>query len=188
MSKARVALGSILVFAIRAHAEAMAKILLEHKPNLLYQSCRGETALYCASEAGDLSMADLLVRQSSKGEYGIDVAEETRGWTPLIAACSNGHVEITRLLLQAGAKPDTPDIRGWTALEHAIFGGHHDLAETFLDKETPAPASTVLLSYVVAKPFPSLQKPSTSNQHRPENTFVQLVGHRGTLIAHGSFS
>ncbi|KAK9436618.1 putative ankyrin repeat-containing protein [Metarhizium brunneum] len=48
-----------------------------------------------------------------------------------------------------------------------------------IDKETPAPAGTVLLSYVVAKPFPGLQKPSTSNQHRPENTFVQLVGHRG---------
>lgn len=244
---------------------------------------------------------------------------------PIIAACANGHVEITRLLLQAGAKPDTPDIRGWTALEHAIFG-HHDVAETFqtkppnhphdgtagairydwkkahpvfntgerilivhlgstqgghnrtmlhlenfsseggyhsrqespmelhiselgtesvsrriqlpvlhdqlhkplvfrvnhdmplqimlklyrceyinskvvvssgtssldeesllgekyenlirehtvylIDKETPAPAGTVLLSYVAAKPFPGLQKPSTSNQHRPENTFV----------------
>lgn len=51
-----------------------------------------------------------------------------------------------------------------------------------IDKETPAPAGTVLLSYVVAKPFPGLQKPSTSNQHRPENTFVQLVGHRGMLI------
>lgn len=62
MSKARVVLGSILVFAIRAHAEGMAKMLLEHKPDLVYQSCRGETALYCASQAGDLSMADLLVR------------------------------------------------------------------------------------------------------------------------------
>lgn len=62
MSKARVVLGSILVFAIRAHTEGMAKMLLEHKPDLLYQSCRGETALYCASQAGDLSMADLFVR------------------------------------------------------------------------------------------------------------------------------
>ncbi|KFG78671.1 hypothetical protein MANI_025797 [Metarhizium anisopliae] len=35
-------------------------MLLEHKPDLVYQSCRGETALYCASQAGDLSMADLL--------------------------------------------------------------------------------------------------------------------------------
>ncbi|QLI66065.1 uncharacterized protein G6M90_00g009280 [Metarhizium brunneum] len=60
MSKARVVLGSILVFAIRAHTEGMAKMLLEHKPDLLYQSCRGETALYCASQAGDLSMADLF--------------------------------------------------------------------------------------------------------------------------------
>ncbi|KJK93321.1 hypothetical protein H633G_02857 [Metarhizium anisopliae BRIP 53284] len=51
-----------------------------------------------------------------------------------------------------------------------------------IDKETPAPAGTVLLSYVVAKPFPSLQKPSTSNQHRPENTFVQLVGHRDLQV------
>ncbi|KID99698.1 Glycerophosphoryl diester phosphodiesterase, partial [Metarhizium majus ARSEF 297] len=308
-------------------------MLLEHKPDLLFQSCRGETALYYASQAGYLSMADLLVRQSSKGEHWIDVAEKTRGWTPLIAACANGHVEITRLLLQAGAKPDTRDIRGWTALEHAIFRGHHAIAEMFqtkppnhpydgpagairyvwrkahpvcnmrakmlivhlgstqgghnrtmlqlenfssdggyhsrqesplelhisvpgtesvsrklqlpvlddqlhkplifkvnhdmplqimlklcrcestnskvvvssgtsslddesllgekheslirertvylIDKETSPPAGTVLLSYVVAKPFPGLQKPSTSNQHRPENTFVQLVGHRG---------
>ncbi|KID90561.1 Ankyrin repeat-containing domain protein [Metarhizium guizhouense ARSEF 977] len=60
MSKARVVLGSILVLAIRAHDEGMAKMLLEHKPDLLFQSCRGETALYCASQAGYLSMADLL--------------------------------------------------------------------------------------------------------------------------------
>lgn len=62
MSKGRVVLESLLVFAIRAHAEGMTKMLLEHKPDLVYQSCRGETALYCASQAGDLSMADLLVR------------------------------------------------------------------------------------------------------------------------------
>ncbi|QLI64528.1 uncharacterized protein G6M90_00g009290 [Metarhizium brunneum] len=45
-----------------------------------------------------------------------------------------------------------------------------------MDKETSAPAGTVLLSYVVAKPFPGLQKPSTSNQTDLKTLSFNLLG------------
>lgn len=57
------------------------------------------------------------------------VSETVYGWTPLFIACAEGHLEVVKLLLQAGASPTILDHRGWTAKEHAAYRGHLAVAE-----------------------------------------------------------
>lgn len=130
-SRVRATLGDILVSAIRAGADETAKMVLEYGPDLLARSSRGETALYCAAQLGNLPLARLLVSRPHGSDFSIDVAEKSRGWTPLMVACANGHTLISKILLQAGAKQNPCDGCGWTALEHAVFRGHHVVAELF---------------------------------------------------------
>ena len=51
-------------------------------------------------------------------------------WTPLINASRNGHVEVVKLLLAAGAKKDKVDtIFGKTALTWATERGQHEIVQ-----------------------------------------------------------
>ena len=61
------------------------------------------------------------------------------GGTPLMAAASNGHAEVARLLLEAGADPDIlvedhgrggdPEVVGRCALFFALVKGHQELVD-----------------------------------------------------------
>jgi hypothetical protein len=47
-------------------------------------------------------------------------------------ASARGRTSIVRLLLSAGAKPDTPDRYGRTPLFNAVCGGHPDMVQLLL--------------------------------------------------------
>ena len=84
----------------------------------------------------------------------LDVPEAT-GWTLLFIAYTEGHLEVVKLLLQAGANQDILDHHGWTAQERAAFEGHLTVATTlktcklwdFLD----GPSNKVLKPAIGAK-------------------------------------
>eukprot|EP01006_Ploeotia_vitrea_P017426 TRINITY_DN48545_c0_g1_i1.p1 TRINITY_DN48545_c0_g1~~TRINITY_DN48545_c0_g1_i1.p1 ORF type:complete len:722 (+),score=79.09 TRINITY_DN48545_c0_g1_i1:87-2252(+) len=48
--------------------------------------------------------------------------------TPLMWACSRGHAEVTRILLENGADPTLGDEDGWTPLHWAVNNNHIDCA------------------------------------------------------------
>ena len=57
------------------------------------------------------------------------------GRTPLWTACSKGHVDAARLLLEKGAEVDKAEEDGWTPLLlKACWKGHVDAARLLLDK------------------------------------------------------
>jgi ankyrin repeat protein len=61
-----------------------------------------------------------LVTQILLGTPGIEVdAANSVGQSPLHIACSRGNWAVVRLLLQAGASPDSADRRGFTPGQHA---------------------------------------------------------------------
>ena len=57
---------------------------------------------------------------------------DSDGWTPLIKASIDGHAEIARALLAAGADVNAADNGGWTALMFASFWGHVEIVRDML--------------------------------------------------------
>ncbi|KAF7731209.1 Glycerophosphocholine phosphodiesterase [Apophysomyces ossiformis] len=63
------------------------------------------------------------------GSADVNLAEKVNGWTPLITAATEGHLEIAQILLDAGADKSKTDYNGWAAYEHAIFRGYLDIGK-----------------------------------------------------------
>lgn len=75
----------------------------------------GEDNVWIA--AGDGSLERTL---QFLGTGPVDVADEN-GYTPLMAACAYGHIELVRELLNRGANPNTTDADGNTAVHHCDY-------------------------------------------------------------------
>ena len=57
-----------------------------------------------------------------------------RGNSPLVAAASQGHIEIVKLLLENNCYPDLADKNGHTPLHHAAIRGHCAIVENLIKK------------------------------------------------------
>lgn len=84
--------------------------------------------LYVAARRGQTQVVARLL------ERGADVAESApRGGTALHWAAHNGHLDVARLLITAGAELDAPDARGHaTPLVWALLSGHLEVMELLL--------------------------------------------------------
>jgi uncharacterized protein len=95
------------------------RLMIPHGPDLTIRNRFGGTALIPACEKGHVEAVRVLL------DTAIDVDHiNNLGWTCLIeiAYLSDGgprHIEIARMVLQAGADPDIADRKGKTALDHA---------------------------------------------------------------------
>ena len=89
---------------------------------------RTPTTLCFIAHQGDLSGVQQWV-----GE-GRSLDSFSNGHTALMVACSQGHLEVAKLLLDSGAKVDLQDERGFTALHHAAMSGSHDLIRMLVNE------------------------------------------------------
>ena len=87
-----------------------------------------------ASRRGD-EVAVRTILLSPDGRCALEAVDRVHGWTPLFAACFIGHLDIVRMLLDAGAQSNRCDAEGWTAREIAAFKGHMPIAELLLSYE-----------------------------------------------------
>jgi ankyrin repeat protein len=91
-------------------------------PNV--QSAAGWTPLIAVTSAGDENAARTLLSLP-----GIDVNRpENDGWTPLMFAANNNRVEITRMLLLAGANRDARSLQGLGAVGIARDRGFNEVS------------------------------------------------------------
>ncbi|MDT4897300.1 MAG: hypothetical protein QOH25_2377 [Acidobacteriota bacterium] len=90
-----------------------------------------DAALIKATQEGDLNRIKLLiadgadVNAKSRDEWlplmyaALDASNDT-GWTALMIATIEGHVDVVRVLLEYGAEVSAENNRGWTALRFAV--------------------------------------------------------------------
>ena len=147
-----------LMMAARTGKNAAVGTLLDHGADIdAVETWGGTTALTWAVDEGHLETARLLVERGAdldarsyyipaatgRGFEGAtpippvpdqSPAEYASGWlTPLMFAAREGHLEIARFLLEAGADTDTVSGDGKTALALAIFNGHYEMASYLVD-------------------------------------------------------
>ncbi|KAL1634947.1 Glycerophosphocholine phosphodiesterase [Neofusicoccum ribis] len=134
--------GAALALATKSNFVQIVKLLVEAGVDINYQDEQGETALHVAARYGHTDCAKTLIEGSQDQKANVNLAEKTFAWTPLFIACVDGHLPVAKLLVDAGADLEKPDLSGWTPKEHAALRGHLDIAKILADI-TPLPASTV---------------------------------------------
>jgi len=81
-----------------------------------------------ASLAGDMNEVKRLMFKGSD----IDT-KDSLGWTPLLYACNNNHMEIVKLLLDGGAKITSESYSGWSPIVLVNSNGNIELVKLLLE-------------------------------------------------------
>jgi len=114
-----------LMEASREGHEEMVALLLSQGADINAQTEETqETALTLACCGGFLEVADFLIKAGADLELGAS--------TPLMEASQEGHLELVRYLLEAGARVNATTGTGDTALTYACENGHTDVADLLL--------------------------------------------------------
>ncbi|KAM0255036.1 hypothetical protein ACHAQJ_006184 [Trichoderma viride] len=108
------------------------KQLIEYKADVNAQDDRGHTALYHASERGEVGVVRELLK---KKRMKVDLRKMPYG-TPLIVASYNGHAEIVQALIEAGANVTATSELG-TALHAAASQGSMECVTILLGSKKP---------------------------------------------------
>ena len=121
---------TLLMLAARNGDSQILEILLRNKPNILKINKYGDSALMLAALRGSLVNVKALVLAGS------DTAPE--GWTPLIYAAFEGHLEIVAYLLTLEIDIDAQSANGISALMAASRNGHLEIVGILLEQGADA--------------------------------------------------
>ena len=80
--------------------------------------------MICINFSGFLEVADFLIKAGANIELGAS--------TPLMESAQEGHIELTKYLLQNGADVNAQSGTGDTALTYACENGHTDVSDLLL--------------------------------------------------------
>lgn len=120
-----------LMIAVRENNAAAVRLLLDHGAEVNAATRVGQTPARRPPGAGGGSHGLGIVR-SGWPERGYQEATPG-GMTPLLYAARDGHAEIARVLIAAGAKVNTPDANNITPLLMAITNNQTDAANLLID-------------------------------------------------------
>jgi len=125
---------NLLFDSILIENEEFAKVLIEKGADLYHKDEKGVTTLLQASHRGLLEVVQkLLDAHKAKGGNAdwLNTSSE-EGVSPIIAASSEGHPEVAKALIAAGANKDAADVDGTSALMAASARGHLEVARELL--------------------------------------------------------
>lgn len=107
-----------------------ALLLIEKGADIYHQDEHKVTTLLHASHRGMTDVVETLLRTNAKPSFVNDASDENI--TPLIAASSEGHLEITKMLINANADVNSKDKDQTTALMAAAARGHTEIVEALV--------------------------------------------------------
>ena len=108
---------SPLLAAVRSGDTKLVQLLLVAKADIEGRNVKGQTPLLTATEHENVEMVKLLLENNANL-----AVFDMRGESPLSTACQKGFpegVQMTQLLLRAGADPNFASESGWTPLMSA---------------------------------------------------------------------
>jgi len=121
------------------YSECM-KVFLENKNKNeinVRNQYNGKTPLHESILSSKPNCAKLLI------EKGAEVnAKDTDGWTPLICASRDGHIEVAKLLIEKEAEVNAKDTDGWTPLILALRFGHFEVAKLLIENRAEVNAKS----------------------------------------------
>ena len=91
-----------------------------------FRDHRGSTLLHAAASGGSLAILSALLDAGCEADINVRESQPPLR-TPLHCAVSNGHGDMARALMAAGADPTEVDATGQTALHLAAISGQTDL-------------------------------------------------------------
>jgi ankyrin repeat protein len=125
-----------LLWAIRDGKGKAVPVLLAHGavPNIMNQD--GTPAILLAAEAGETEAVKAFIAHKAT----LDHPSKAQNLTAMAAASHAGHLEVVRMLVEAGANMEAVDNFGMTPLAHATVLGKADVVEYLLSKGANAKA------------------------------------------------
>ena len=126
---------NLLFDAIMVENDEFAKLLIEKGADIYFADEKKVNTLLQASHRGLKDVVEALLNShaaSGKKSGYVDEASD-EGVTPLIASASEGHPEITKLLIAAKANINVKDSDGTSALMAASARGHVDVVKALLE-------------------------------------------------------
>ena len=128
-----------LMAAARGGYAPVVKLLIEHGAKVNAQTRTGPTPKF-ATPANSKASRGAGIQRGGWPDRGI--REPIPGAkTPLLYAAREGHVEVARLLLDAGANIEQADADGVTPLLAAVINEHAELAALLIDRGANVNAS-----------------------------------------------
>jgi ankyrin repeat protein len=115
----------------RQGQSAIVELLIQHGAKVAVAECDGRHPLHFATRYGLTEVVKVLLEHMEDVEVD---AKDLVGVTPLDDACWKGHLEIAKLLVDAGADTRSRDNRGRTPLHRAGFDGHDGIVNLLLNK------------------------------------------------------
>lgn len=109
----------------------LAKALLEKGADYSFADEKKVSVLLQASHRGFTDIVELILKRKPSKEYLDSASEE--GVSPLVAAASEGHIEVVERLIKGGADVNFKDQDGTSAVMSAAARGHVKAVKLLID-------------------------------------------------------
>jgi len=128
----------------KGHEMDLAKLLVDNHANTsILNRMENESALHYCARYGSLEVLKLLLSTMHSEEAAKAVNYQNKaGWSPLLVAAKEGHLEIMKVLIDYHARLDIFDEAGKTALHISAEYGHLELIELLMEKKAYANAKS----------------------------------------------